>query len=125
MKTGKTLISSVLMAVVFTIGLAFSGIGAFAQAQGGTQGEGVTVTETPETLTLEGVSSNVEDIQAGVVSGGVNETLRIDWGGGNLGGNVGGTPMTPPGAPELPANFLFGTGFLFVGFGLLLYRKLW
>jgi len=159
MKMGKLLMSSMLMAAVFTIGLAFSGVGAFAGLHGeeqrqstpaanagkpdvpgsqsqnapgsqgqnapGSQGQGITITKTPEILKIEGLPSNVEDIQTRNVSGSADGTLRINWGGGNLSGNVGGTPMTPPGAPELPANVLFGTGFLFLGFGLLLYRKLW
>src|SRR3989338_5222035 len=34
-------------------------------------------------------------------------------------------PMTPPGAPELSANFMFGAGLFIFGFGLILTRKLW
>jgi len=59
-------------------------------------------------------------------------SVRIDWGAGN---NAMSNPnsstssrvvrLPSPGAPELPANFMFGGGFLVLGFGLLLTRRLW
>lgn len=37
--------------------------------------------------------------------------------------NRGRGVASPPGAPELPGDVMFGSGFLVLGFGLLLYRR--
>lgn len=84
-----------------------------------------TVTRNPDgSMQITGLPSPVESVETRNVIGEAPGTLRIQWA-GNGSGSVEPSPVSPPGAPELPANVMFGSGFLFLGLGLLLYRKLW
>lgn len=87
--------------------------------QSSSNNSGVTVTRDPAGMTLTGVSPSVSVDNRNVQ--GAEGTLRIRW---NTSGRDRGS-IAPPGAPELPANVMFGSGLFFLGFGLLLYRKLW
>jgi len=60
-----------------------------------------------------------EGVGAGTGAPGTGEGV-----GEGTGAPAGGS-IPPPGAAELPAPFLFGAGFIFFGFGILAYRKLW
>ncbi|MEK7790488.1 MAG: hypothetical protein AAB309_02555, partial [Deltaproteobacteria bacterium] len=75
-------------------------------------------------ITIHGIASSVSHASNGHVQGSAEGTLRINWSGQDrTRGSGGGSPVTPPGAPELPANWMFGSGFMLFGFGLLLYRR--
>lgn len=87
-------------------------------------GTGATVERSATGMTIRGISSSVANVNNRVVQGSAEGTLRINWGGEDRSrGSGSGSPVTPPGAPELPANWMFGTGFMVFGFGLLLYRR--
>lgn len=85
---------------------------------------GATVERSATGMTISGISSAVSHVGNRSVQGSAEGTLRIQWGGQDrTRGSGGGSPATPPGAPELPANWMFGSGFMVFGFGLLLYRR--
>ncbi len=87
-------------------------------------GTGATVERSPTGMTIQGISSSIVNVNNRVVQGSAEGTLRINWAGQDRSrGSGSGSPVTPPGAPELPANWMFGTGFMVFGFGLLLYRR--
>lgn len=87
-------------------------------------GTGVTIDRTSSGIEICGVSSSVVNVDNRAVQGSAEGVLRINWESQDRGrGSGSGTPVSPPGAPELPANWMFGTGFMIFGFGLLLYRR--
>lgn len=87
-------------------------------------GTGATVEQTSSGVEIRGISSSVVNVDTRTVQGSAEGVLRINWGEQDRGRGSGtGTPVSPPGAPELPANWMFGTGFMIFGFGLLLYRR--
>lgn len=87
-------------------------------------GTGATVERSATGMTISGIASAVSHASNGHVQGSAEGTLRINWGGQDrTRGSGSGSPVTPPGAPELPANWMFGSGFMLFGFGLLLYRR--
>ncbi len=86
---------------------------------------GATVTREPNALTISGIASAVGTVDTRRVSGDASGTLRISWGGNPDRRRGERSSMAPPGAPELGADLLNGTGLFVVGLGLLLTRKLW
>ena len=107
---------------------------------------GAQVTREPNALTIVGVGSGAAGVDTNRVQGSTTGSglvmLRISWGGhGNSSDRSGVSSPTasnngrggasdrgrgvasPPGAPEMPGDVMFGSGFLVLGFGLLLYRR--
>ena len=84
---------------------------------------GATVTRDRNSITVSGIASAVGVVDNQRVTGDASGTLRISWGGNNR--NRRASPVSPPGAPELPAPFLFGTGLGIFGFGLMITRRRW
>lgn len=84
------------------------------------QGTGATVTRDAAGGTvISGISSSVEVVDNQRVQGSAEGTLRVNWSG------TGRGQTSVPGAPEIPANMMFGSGLFILGFGLILYRKIW
>lgn len=88
------------------------------QAQGSL---GATVTRENNGITISGISSSVATVDTQKVTGSASGILRINWGDRNR----ERSPVTPPGAPELPTPWMFGSGFFLLGFGLLWIRRIW
>jgi hypothetical protein len=110
-------------AAVQSEGVGVSVSGSVSNTASGT-GTGATVERSATGMTIRGISSSVVNVNNRVVQGSAEGTLRINWSGQDRSRGSGtGSPVTPPGAPELPANWMFGTGFMVFGFGLLLYRR--
>lgn len=107
---------------------------------------GAQVTREPNAITIVGVGSGAAGVDTNRVQGSTTGSgmvmLRISWGSGGSRDSHPGTVAnrdnrtgasdrgrgvaSPPGAPEMPGDVMFGSGFLVLGFGLLLYRKrLW
>src|SRR3989338_1925543 len=110
----------------------------------GSAGAGAQVTREPNAVTIGGVGSGAGGVDTRNVQGSTTGSglvmLRISWGSGqgssdrsgvgsstaSRESNRGRGVASPPGAPEMPGDVLFGSGFLVLGFGLLLTRKrLW
>jgi len=95
-----------------------------ASPQASSTGTGATVERTSSGMEIRGIASAVGHVDNRAVQGSAEGVLRINWGGQDrTRGSGSGSPVSPPGAPELPANWMFGTGFAIFGFGLLLYRR--
>ncbi|MBI3018733.1 MAG: hypothetical protein HYY61_02425 [Deltaproteobacteria bacterium] len=103
---------------------------------------GAQVTREPNALTIVGVGSGAAGVDTQRIQGSTTGSglvmLRISWGSGNRSGVSSPTASrdsrgvasdrsrgvaSPPGAPEMPGDVMFGSGFLVLGFGLLLYRR--
>lgn len=108
-------------------GAGATSVGVTNSPEQGTHGSGnvgATVTRDQNSVTISGISSAVATVNTNKVSGDASGTLRISWG-GNDRSRRGGAPVSPPGAPELPAPYLFGTGLMIFGFGLMVTRRRW
>lgn len=84
---------------------------------------GATITRDADGATISGIATSVGVVDTQRVQGSVEGSLRINWNSRDRDRDRGN--ISPPGAPELPANTMFGSGLVFLGLGLLLYRKLW
>ena len=145
----KTLLLSLLLGVMIGGTCVLSDLARADSTATASGSAGAQVTRESNAVTIVGVGSGAAGVDTNRVQGSTTGSglvmLRISWGNGRgssdrsgLGSSTAGRDSrgtssdrgrgvaSPPGAPEMPADVLFGSGFLVLGFGLLLTRKrLW
>ena len=142
----KTLLLSLLLGVMIGGTCVLSDLARADSTATASGSAGAQVTRESNAVTIVGVGSGAAGVDTNRVQGSTTGSglvmLRISWGSGHgssdrsgLGSSTAGRGTSsdrgrgvasPPGAPEMPSDVLFGSGFLVLGFGLLLTRKrLW